>query len=250
MTALVLALAVASASPAQWAWQQTRPYGDVYILTHNGGIVGRWDARSGSYFPAVGPGMYAVSEGTPPIDPPAKNYGLDQRRLEDGERWTRQATKIDRESALQLIDRAGAVTPIAGAPAPLRVVLVGEKQKCDRAAEQIGAAGALSQLRERFRVDSLRPEQWQCRAGYTGGNPACYVVRASGRVEHVQDGPDGLADAVAAVLRDPDPAFRRDRVPDRRRLLSPFSFPKLPMTGAVCVVGLVAVLALGWGMRR
>jgi hypothetical protein len=224
LATLLAMLALCPRAQADYEW---RPNGETeWALYSNGRHVGSWSDKHGVYRPFDGANFGDPDE--PPIRAPVRsdnNFGVDQSKLADQERYEVNGHPASRTEAWKLIE--GKQLPDDAMK--LRLTVIGPKPARETVLSDVRSSPVLTPLRDAFLLSDYEPDHWAVKdLFFTGGTPTIYVQASDGKVLHRQDdyrGPEKLAEAIRKA-RDYD--AKKD--PDQNKVLPglPFQLPDWP----------------------
>lgn len=143
------------------------------------------------------------------------NYGVDQSKIEKGEKYFFNGSLVSRDTAIKK------VSGIPDDSTLLRITIIGTKEQREIVVNDLKNNPAFNELREKFVVQDYPPDHWAVKdvGFYTAGSPTIYVQQPDGVVIHRQDDYSDGADGLATALRKSDPNYRREGDPDLRRTI-------------------------------
>jgi hypothetical protein len=97
------------------------------------------------------------------------------------------------------------------------LVIAGDDAARTQVLRDLESSPELAFYKGKAKIKAYPKTHWALEAGFeTRGNPTVYLQTSDGQVLHVQDDYDG-AGPLAEAIRKADPAYKRDRDPDRRK---------------------------------
>lgn len=171
---------------------------------------------------------------------PVEDFGVDLSKLGATRTYRLKGHEITREQAIESIEKG-----LPDDSGKLHLTFIGSRADRLKAEQDFKTAADMGDIRERVKVCSFAPDDWQLSPGFVKtGNPGIYLQAPSGKVLHRQGDYQGAGDfqAIRKAVADYDAG----RDPDRRKVdILPNVFPVTitPKLGAIGL-GVIALAAL------